>query len=378
MKRVGIITIHKINNYGAIEQAYALNKFLRNLDYDVKTIDFQTYRVAESYRIFYPIKSRMDIIRNGQALLYYFKLKRRNRRFSQFLDSMIPMTKRTYFSNEELQNEQFDFEYYICGSDQIWNTYCKNYNSAFILAFARNKGIRISYAASMGAADICEEQRKEFQEELSDYRGISVRENSAVKVISELAGKEVTHVVDPVFLLQENEWRQIASKRLIKEPYIFFYFVHGDLPGMRDYVKNLSATTGLPIAVANMNLREMQYKNKKFYDAGPREFLSLIENAEYVCTNSFHASAFSILFKKKFMVFTDTSKGKGVTSSRIYSILSTFGLESRVASIDSAVTDMKKEIDYEIVSYKLEKEINKSKQFLMEMLNYKVIEDGVM
>lgn len=163
MKKVGIVTIHKINNYGALEQAYALNRYIRSMGFDAKTIDFRTYRVAESYKLFRPFESVMDIPRNLQALLYSGKLRRRKKRFDQFLEEYVPMTSQAYYSNEELQNAALDFDYYVCGSDQIWNTFCKNYDDAFILAFARGRGERISYAASMGATEVHEELQDKFR-----------------------------------------------------------------------------------------------------------------------------------------------------------------------------------------------------------------------
>lgn len=118
MKTAGIVTIHMINNYGALEQAYALNKYLRLNGIDAKTIDFRTYRVEESYQLFHPIHSVMDIARNTQVILYLRKLKRRNDRFHQFLKENVPMTEETYYSNTELEKADLNFDYFICGSDQ--------------------------------------------------------------------------------------------------------------------------------------------------------------------------------------------------------------------------------------------------------------------
>ncbi len=371
MKKVGIVTIHKINNYGALEQAYALNRYLRNIGYDAKTIDFRTYRVKESYKIFYPFHSVMDIPRNLQALLYSGRLHRRKKRFDNFLSEMVPMTEKAYFSNDELKKADLDFDYYVCGSDQIWNTYCRNYDPAFILDFAENKGSRISYAASVGALDINEDVKADFCKHLRDYKAISVRESNVVEVISDISGQQVEHVVDPVFLLDQDEWKKISPKNKIKKPYIFFYAVHGDLPGMRAYAQKLSQETGLPIVVVSMNLREMLYSNIKCYDAGPKEFVSLIENAEYVFTNSFHATAFSIIFKKKFLVFADTSKERGAGTSRMHSILNACGIPERLSNENSTVEDMKRDIDYDMVYEKLMPMIEKSKDFLKTALDYK-------
>lgn len=269
MKKVGIVTIHKINNYGAVAQAYALNRHIRSLGHDAKTIDFRTYRVAESYQLFYPMSGIMDIPRNLQALLYSRRLRKRKNRFDTFLEKNVPMTGKAYYSNQELRGAELDFDTYICGSDQIWNTHCLNYDDAFILEFARGRGERIAYAASVASDSIHPDAQELFSRELHEYKAVSVRESDAVGIIEPLAGQPVRHVCDPVFLLSAEEWSQVAAKPLLNSPYIFFYFVKGDIPGMRDYVRQLSRKTGMKVVAVNMNLREMLYPNVKRYDAGP-------------------------------------------------------------------------------------------------------------
>lgn len=362
--RVGIITIHRINNYGAVEQAYALNFFLRQHGYDTETIDFRTNRVAESYKWLRPIKSIMDIARNLQSLAYYRKLKRRNWRFESFIQENIPLSKIVCRSNEELEKQPLKYDYFICGSDQIWNTFCDNYDDAFVLDFARDKGYRIAYAASLGHDAISEGLRPRFQRNLPYFKAISVREKSAVPVIESIANKEVYHVVDPVFLLTKDQWNQVSSTIRMKKPYIFCYYVKGDLPYMRQYARKLSKITKLPLVVVTKDLREMLYSNVKCYDAGPAEFISLVANAEYVCTNSFHACAFSIIFKRRFMIFTQKK------SPRLHSILASLGLDSRLASCEVSIDDMVKEIDYDEVYDKLDPMIAESKKFLLSALDY--------
>lgn len=363
MKKVGIVTIHKINNYGAALQAYALNHHIRSLGHDAKTIDFRTYRVAESYKLLHPVENRMDLVRNAQAMFYAGKLRRRKARFDRFLAEKVPMTDQAWYSNEELRAAELDFDTYICGSDQIWNTHCRNYDDAFILEFARGRGERISYAASLGASSIHPEMQERFRRELSEYRAVSVRESDAVSIIEPLAGKPVAHVCDPVLLLTPEQWRKTAAAPLMKEPYIFFYHVKGDLPGMRAYVRALSERTGMKIVAVTMNLREMLYPNVKHYDAGPAEFLSLIDNAAYVVTNSFHATAFSLLFRKKFMVFSPRSSGP----SRLTSILASSSLMDRVWD-KGGCTPIEGEIDYDAAWQRLRPFVDASAEFLKKAL----------
>lgn len=363
--KIGIVTIHMINNYGAVEQAYALNKFLRQYGYDVETIDLRTYRVAESYNWLRPVHSVMDLVRNLQSVLYYPKLLRRNRRFENFVKHNIPLSDKIFYSNEELKQADLDYDYYICGSDQIWNTFCENYDDAFLLDFAKGRAPRIAYAASLGHDAIHDNLKQRFCCNLPNYKAISVREASAVPIIEEIAKKQVSHVVDPVFLLDGEQWSKVASDSPIDKPYIFCYYVKGDLPGMRDYAKKLSRVKKMPVVVVTKDLREMLYLNKKCYDAGPAEFLSLIKNADYVCTNSFHACAFSIIFKRKFIIFTEKK------SPRLQSILGTFGLLERLVTSESNIETILSEIDYAEVHKKLESMRASSIRFLLDAVDYK-------
>lgn len=176
MKTAGIVTIHKINNYGAVLQAYALNKFLRNNNVDAYTIDFRTPRVAESYQIYHPLNSLMDIPRNIMCARYSGKIALRGKRFNDFLSEKVPMTKKAYFSDEEMEQENFGYDYYICGSDQIWNTHCENYRDSFLLSFEKDKSKCISYAASIGESTIVDSLVPKFKKELSGFNALSVRE----------------------------------------------------------------------------------------------------------------------------------------------------------------------------------------------------------
>lgn len=361
MQTVGIITIHMTRNYGAVLQAYALNKYIRTMGFDVKTIDFRTDRTKDSYKIFYRIKNLKDIVRNIHVFFYSIKLHIKNKKFKNFIESQIPQTKSAFFSNEQIEKSDISFDYYICGSDQIWNTFCDNFNEAFLLKFAHDKGVRISYAVSLGKPEINEKLRDIFKYELAGFKALSVRELDSVEVINKLCGKVVEHVFDPVFLISKEEW-SLFSRNIPQYPYIFFYSVKGDIPEMRKYVNDLRKLTGLPIVVVNYNIRHFGCRFKKMYNAGPIEFLGLIKNASYICTNSFHATAFSIIFNKQFISFA----GEG--ASRIKSLLECCGLEGRCSLNNATVNEMLNPIDYKVVNSITYKYIEKSKMFLKREL----------
>ncbi len=366
MKKIGIITIHRINNYGAMLQSYALNKYLTNQGFDVKTIDFRTSRVAESYKIFSPIKSITSIPRNLQALLYSSKLRKRKSNMLNFLKEHLPMTENSYCSNEELKKSPLNYDYYICGSDQIWNVNCPNYSEAYFLSFVEDGKLKISYGASMGEGCVEPGTEEIFKNLLKDFNKISVREEYAKKSLSAVCNKKVDTVIDPVFLLNKEQWNNLLPDFKNKGKYILFYALRGDIKGMREFVREISKKSKLPIIVVTMNLREMLYKNKKRYDAGPIEFLNLIKNAEYVCTNSFHGVAMSLIFEKKFWAYANENKKK--SSFRIYNMLKQFNLQDRIICCNDRV-DFEEEIDYNKVKPLKDLAIERSKTYLKEALS---------
>ncbi len=367
-KRIGIVTIHMMNNFGAVLQAYALNYYLNSLGYDAETIDFRTPRVETSYNYYARVRRPSDLIRNFQCWVYLRKTKLRKIRMLSFAQNQIKLSKNTYYTNDELTKADLDYDFYICGSDQIWNTFCDNYDDAFLLTFAREKGVRLSYAASLGMSSVHPNLVQKFRTELSGFSALSVREKNAVDLISSISGKEAVQVLDPVFLLTKKQWEQVMrDDKKPTKPYILFYSVHGGSLAMRTHVKALSKKYHLPVVVVYKNLREMLYPNIKRYDAGPAEFVSLISGAEFVFTNSFHGCALSILFKKKFQVFVDGTPEQG-TSSRIYSLMGTFGLADRIVFGEGDPELMGKDIDWNDVESKLTPMIDSSKAFLDEAL----------
>lgn len=367
MKKVGIVTIHKINNYGAVLQAYALNKYLRDNGYNAKTIDFCTYRVAESRQVYEKSLNPKSVLRNLVAFAYSGKIKKRVKNFDSFISENIPLTDNVYYSNEELKAEGNTFDYYICGSDQIWNTHCLNYSPAFVLDFVEEKSKCISYAASMGSETIVESAQPDFDRNLPNYKSLSVRESSIVDLVSSVSHKAVTHVCDPVFLLDGDCWSEVTGEKLLDKPYIFFYFVrNGDVEGMRDYVIALHKKYNMPVVVVTRNLREFKYENIKAYDAGPSEFLSYIKNADLIITNSFHGFSFSIIFKKNFWVFADSSSD---STSRIYSQAKKMGLECRVVDRKTSHTiDPFEDVDFSYCDKVIGDFISSSKEFLLNAL----------
>lgn len=362
--RIGIITYHRAENYGSVLQAYALNKYIRDLDqeYEVETIDYYNENQAEMYSLFQPNTCIMNIIRNFHTLLNKHALLRKKASFQKFILEYIPLS--INFSNniENLTQYANNYTICICGSDQIWNTHCQDQDSNYFLSFASHS-YKIAYAPSLGITQFNAEDESIFKKYLPSFNALSVREKIGADYLQNLIQKPITVVADPVFLLEKSQWEIIAKPNLYKKKYILCYFI-GDIPGMRDFAKTVEKATGYRAIVILKNLRDIKYHFYPLYSTGPLEFLGLIQNAEYIITSSFHAVAFSIIFKKKFWVFTgDIQK----PNSRIINICNVCNLKSRILTSKTwreCLYDAP--INYTSVEKKLELYRQHSIQFLKE------------
>lgn len=341
--KTGILTFHRAYNYGSALQAYALNRVLNDEAGTAETIDFRNVCQDELYTIFNHGKSPKDLVRNFLSLIKYRQLKQKKKSFDDFINNEIKLSGLTTYDRRELEELNDQYDYFVCGSDQIWNVFCSDFSEVYLLDFVNDKSKCISYAASIGIGEIPEENKKMFSELLKGYKAISVREKRGAELIKPLVNQNVSVMPDPVVLLGREQWSELAEDAVIKGKYILGYYI-GDVPGMRDFAVKLHKKTGCKVVVINKNIRDLLYYNKKYYSAGPKEFISLIKNAEYVCTDSFHAVMFSIIFHKNFWVFIDGKKQNSGT--RIINILEKAGLTDRAVNGSSENLLIDKEIDY--------------------------------
>ena len=296
MKKVGILTFHASYNYGSMLQAFALQHILKNFGYESKIINFRTEKQKKIYSFDRKIKSFKEFVR--QILLFPYKkdLSKKNDKFESFLNNYLSCTKE-YSSLKQLKEENFKFDYYIAGSDQIWNTNCADFDLAYLLPFVKN-GKKIAYAPSLGPIknnnDILFQYIKDF-----DY--ISVREKPNLCSFEQKLGKDIFVALDPTLLFTKQEWFQYMPKApLINYDYIFLY-----APAYRKniltFAKNMRNKYKIPIVISNIiGYRTLYIGNYiKQFETGPFEFLNLIKNAKLVVSGSFHATLFSMLFEKE-------------------------------------------------------------------------------
>lgn len=380
MKKAGILTFHKSINYGSVLQAYALLQTIIKIGNPVEIIDYQ----QKNYKYLYGILRKpcsLDNIKYNLINCCFLKaLLTRKKNFENFRKKYLHLSDKRYEYGGNLEDIVRAYDVLICGSDQIWNPDAKDFDINFFLPFAR-RAQKISYAVSIngGILDTLD-NKEELKDYLMDFDRISVRERSGKESLSSFLSekKEISVVLDPTLLWKKEEYDKICSSRLIKEPYIFFYSVN-----FSDYAVKaaeiLSDRLELPVYTlyTGRSSAKVMLTRKKIHfclkTSSPEDFLSLIRNAEFVVTNSFHGTAFSLIYEKKFYSIgrVDGDK-KLIPDERICNVLELFGIPGRFISCGELKTvSLKQEINYSAVNVRRQKLAEESRNYIMRALNEK-------
>lgn len=327
MRNIRILTFHSSENYGAVLQSYALLKYLK-LSYpedNIKIIDFQTQDHINNYKLF-KVK---NISRLKKLIIYtliLFKIKGlllRKKRFKEFVKTKLDLTSR-YTSEDELLNCNLKMDIVITGSDQVFNPNNKYYK-AYYLGFKEKKFIKIAYAPSFGIHNFTQNISEQIGKYINDFDFTSCREEVGASFIAKITKKNVPTVCDPVFLLDKHEWTKIIGSKIIKEKYIFVYDLNGGFELIK-IANKIKEVTGYKIICQTQTPQRFYQVDNQKYDLGPKEFLEHINYSEYVITDSFHGTAFSIIFNKKFYTYIAQEK----SSSRIRFLLNKFNMNNNI------------------------------------------------
>ena len=365
--KIKTITCHEVYNHGASLQEYALLKFLENHGHESETIHYKPHYLSEHFnfwRISNPRYEKNIFIKSIYLILKFpfrYKMLKRKKTFDAFSEKYIKSTKKLYRTNQDLKLDLPEADAYICGSDQIWNSFFPNgKDPSFYLDFVPDNKLKISYAASF-AIEKLEENIKDFvKEKVSRLDHASVRESSGKTILSDLGIHDVIHVLDPVFLLEQSDWKKLCLESIIKEDYIFVYDFDSN-PLIEAFVKAQQKKYGYKVVSVNKNVN---YANHNFYLEGPSTFLTLLSNAKYVVSNSFHAVAFSAIFKKQFTVFNRSEK----INTRMRDFVNLLDIQDVLISNAKEVENYSYTIDYDAFDKKLTSVKMISKDFLINAL----------
>lgn len=355
------ITCHDVYNVGASLQAYALQTYLSELGHDVRIIDYKPPYLSNHYRLTAVNNSRFDKPIVKQAYLLAKLPSRlhdlpRKWAFDRFRKDNLKLTDR-YCFYEELKQKPPKADVFFAGSDQIWNPIFPNgKDPAFYLAFVKS-GVRASYAASFAVDNFPEEISDRTAQWLSQFRHISVRERSGLNVLKEMGIDNGTLVVDPVFLLPRKHWSEMAVCPIkSKERYVLVYDFDNSSE-IRELAEQIAKDRGLKI----YSIFRSSYANRSFFHCGPTEFLGLIENADFVLSNSFHATAFSVIFEREFAIVKRTDR----INARMKDFADLVGLPDRMVIKNESSF---REIDWKDVQCRINENIMYSKDYIRKVL----------
>lgn len=362
--KIHTITSHDVYNYGASLQAYALMRYLQKAGNEVSIIDYKPYYSKARYNFWYispQFRWRKNPILRFFACLALapkrFHTYKRKKAFDTFKVEYLHLTQR-FSTLAELEQAQWDAQMFIAGSDQIWNTDHENgKDPANYLSFVPFGGKRMSYAASFGIDYIKPKFQDMVKQNLMRFQQITVREKQGVRILRQL-GLSAVQVVDPVFLLPKNEWGKLSVSPSIKGKYILVYDF-GRNKMMQEFAIRYAKKHQLKILSLN-DFVSHSYADYNINNAGPREFLGLIKNAECFISNSFHGTAFSIIFEKQFFVFNR----KDAVNSRMESLMEMAGLQDRLIINESDFEKMDSHIDYDAVNSRISEYVAQSKDVL--------------
>lgn len=366
--RIGIITCHTPQNYGAMLQAYGLQKYLLSINIHSEIIDYAPAIFFEELSLFYI--GNKDIKKNLTKRIVYILLKlpsriKRRRNFKKFKKNYLNISNKRYNSYEELKSNPPVYDQYICGSDQIWNTKgIRGWDPTFYLQFVPQLKKRNSYAASMSLSSPVSDKVKSIViPMISEINRISMREINVINEIQPYLKKNIDYVLDPVYLLPKFTWKDFAltAPRESKD-YILIYPM-GDPQHVLQNARILSKHTGLPIYCITASIQKLK-DVKKTFDCSVPKFVRLFLDAKYIVTNSFHGTSFSIIFNKDFWSCEIDNN-----NHRITSILSQLKLQKRYLAKGCFIDTCDLNTNYSDTEIRLNELIKKSKSFIESIIN---------
>lgn len=363
--KIKTITCHDVYNAGASLQAYALQTYLKNLGHDVEIIDYKPPYLSNHYS-FSAVNPAFDkpfvkqiylLAKFPERLKAYYSKRKSN--FDAFKNKYMCLTEKQYHTNAELKDDPPIADVYFAGSDQIWNPLFNNgKDPAFYLEFAPKNSVKASYAASFSVESLPADFAEKTKHYLSGFDYISVRESSGINILNTLGFKNCYNVCDPVFLLDTSEWDKLTFDFLHEDYLLIYDFDNSDK--VKYIAEQLANKKNLKI----YSVFNLSYADKCFYNEGPLGFLSLIKNSKFVISNSFHATAFSIIFNIPFCVINR----KENINTRMKDLLDSLELHNRLI-LDTRQLQFANLLENISCYRELKQIVDSSKNFINMVLN---------
>ena len=357
--KIAILTWLHNGNYGTVLQAYALQRYLRDQGFEVNNIDLHPTVVQKVKNLikqrnpFNLFIEKIEDMLNRKACPDKEKLILKNDRIDKFLADNLCLTRK-YRHFSELKDISNSYDAYICGSDQIWSpTY---FSPSYFFDFVVESKRKIAYACSFGVKEIPAQKEMKMRKLIKRFRFISVREQSGVAILKKLIGNQFVVNVDPTMLLDSASWGNIVADRLVEGEYMFCYFLSYNKCYWEKCIQ-IASSLNLKLVFVPKTKESYSIDGIKFSDAGPAEWVSLIKNATFVATDSFHGCVFSIIHSKE------------SRNTRVYNLLNTYGLQGcLVDNVDSYTPVMISHNEYDTVIDKVNANAMESKEWLINAL----------
>lgn len=362
--KAGIITYHFSKNYGAVLQCYALQTELQRQGIDAHVLNYVSSKQQDNNALYSKKYSPRSLLKNVMLLPFHFSRKRKYDAFDSFLSKYLMLTKQVSSLQELKELTDDGYNVLISGSDQVFNPSIDDFEEAFLFPF-ETAARKTSFAASMGRAD--DSALQKYREYLADFSCLTVRESNAVPFLNKLQLTVDAVVADPVFLLSRQQWQLLLhnGRKIPKKPYVFCYFL--DAQHTADYLKTakrIAQERGLKLVNLVTRFRASCFSEGAVINADPEEFLQLLANADYVCTDSFHGTAFSVLMNIDFSSLVPSANG---LDQRKQNLAKRVGLENRIVYADRQNIDSSK-IDFSNVNACVEEIRNNSRGILTDLL----------
>lgn len=357
MKKIGIVTFHRALNYGAILQCYALYKIL-STKYDCEVINYYSKQMES---IYYPkmsivslIKKIINFLMNPKRIIHN---NRRVHKFNDFRKKCLKLSNK--YSSSNIKNANSKYDAFISGSDQVWNPDCNCCDPIFYLSFAE-KNKKFSYAASFGADRFDDKNYNYLRQNLYGFNNYSVREPEGIEILKKIGIEKGYVDCDPVFLLSKGEWASMCSLKRSNN-YVLVYNM-AKQKNANSFALELAKKNGLDILYVNHSGSKVVpsgMRNKD--DLGPLDFLSLILNANYVVTTSFHGLAFSLIFNIPFYYELDSAEKN--KNSRLLNLVSCYELQK----YNITSKDISNVYDWDTINSKIKNVSSTSRKHLLNL-----------
>lgn len=360
MRKIGILTFHDALNVGAVLQAYALQTYLENLEYSTEFINYSCRPKFSLKRLIG--KNFVNTYNKLKDFLNYSFYGAGNRY------NRILKVSRNKYSNTTIGLTNLIYDTFIVGSDQVWN-FSRKINDKYLLSFVNTDKKKIAYAASMGQCDVPKHLHAELLSHIKSFESISCREFEAVDFLTRLTGntKQISQCSDPTLLINKNEYSKICVSSIL-ERYIVSYILNRLDAHQCSEIElfcNKKKLNLINLRNPDTCIRLGFAKNKIVY---PEQWLGYVRNADYVICGSFHATVFSLIFHKKFIVFESEEIYSHGGNQRVRSLLRPLGLEYRCISHGEIEPIIEEDIDWNHVDEMITKASELSKQFLIKSL----------